>query len=31
MIPLPKLAYEQSDKLVEYIMQIGKKWVSPLL
>ncbi len=26
---LPKLAYEQSDKLVEYIMQIGKKWVSP--
>ena len=27
--PLPKLAYEQSAKLVEYIMEIGRKWVSP--
>ena len=26
---LPKLAYEQSPKLVEYIMEIGRKWVSP--
>ncbi|MDY3919254.1 MAG: glycoside hydrolase family 13 protein [Candidatus Limivivens sp.] len=26
---LPKLAYEHSSKLVEYIMEIGKKWVSP--
>lgn len=26
---LPKLAYEQSPKLVDYIMEIGKKWVSP--
>lgn len=25
---LPKLNYEGSDKLFEYIMQIGKKWVS---
>ena len=26
---LPKLNYEESDKLVEYILRIGKKWVSP--
>lgn len=26
---LPKLNYENSPKLVEYIMEIGKKWVSP--
>jgi len=26
---LPKLAYEESPKLVEYIMNIAKKWVSP--
>jgi len=26
---LPKLNYENSPKLVEYIMNIGKKWVSP--
>lgn len=26
---LPKLNYEQSQKLYEYIMQIGRKWVSP--
>lgn len=26
---LPKLNYEESPKLFEYIMQIAKKWVSP--
>lgn len=26
---LPKLNYEESDKLEEYIINIGKKWVSP--
>ncbi len=26
---LPKLAYEESPKLVEYILNIAKKWVSP--
>ncbi|MDF2608991.1 MAG: hypothetical protein K0R92_465 [Lachnospiraceae bacterium] len=26
---LPKLNYEESEKLYEYIMQIGRKWVSP--
>ena len=26
---LPKLNYEDSGKLVEYIMEIGRKWVSP--
>ena len=26
---LPKLNYEESSKLVEYILAIGKKWVSP--
>lgn len=26
---LPKLFYEQSPKLYDYIMQIGRKWVSP--
>lgn len=26
---LPKLNYEESDKLYEYIMRIGEKWVSP--
>jgi len=26
---LPKLNYEGSDKLEEYILNIGKKWVSP--
>ena len=26
---LPKLVYETSPKLVEYIMEIGRKWVSP--
>lgn len=26
---LPKLNYEESEKLYEYIMHIGKKWVSP--
>ena len=26
---LPKLNYEESEKLYEYIMQIGEKWVSP--
>ncbi len=26
---LPKLNYEASPKLVEYILEIGKKWVSP--
>ena len=26
---LPKLNYEESDKLTEYIMNIAKKWVSP--
>ncbi len=26
---LPKLAYENSPKLYEYILHIGKKWVSP--
>lgn len=26
---LPKLYYEQSPKLYDYIMEIGKKWVSP--
>ncbi|MBU3840268.1 MAG: glycoside hydrolase family 13 protein [Candidatus Ruminococcus intestinipullorum] len=26
---LPKLNYEDSPKLVKYIMDIGKKWVSP--
>ena len=26
---LPKLVYENSPKLVNYIMEIGKKWVSP--
>lgn len=26
---LPKLNYEESDKLFEYIMNIGRKWVSP--
>lgn len=26
---LPKLNYEASDSLVEYILRIGKKWVSP--
>lgn len=26
---LPKLNYEESPKLVEYIMHIAKKWVSP--
>ena len=26
---LPKLNYENSPKLYEYIMQVGKKWVSP--
>ena len=28
-VTLPKLNYEESDKLVEYILNIGKKWVSP--
>ncbi len=26
---LPKLNYEQSDKLEQYILDIGRKWVSP--
>ena len=26
---LPKLNYEESDKLCDYILQIGRKWVSP--
>lgn len=26
---LPKLNYEESEKLYEYIMKIGEKWVSP--
>lgn len=26
---LPKLSYEDSPKLVKYILDIGKKWVSP--
>ena len=26
---LPKLNYEESEKLHDYIMEIGKKWVSP--
>ena len=26
---LPKLAYEDSDELYQYILEIGKKWVSP--
>ena len=26
---LPKLCYEQSPKLHDYIMEIGRKWVSP--
>ncbi|MBR5046832.1 MAG: glycoside hydrolase family 13 protein, partial [Eubacterium sp.] len=26
---LPKLNYEDSDKLYDYILKIGKKWVSP--
>ncbi len=26
---LPKLNYEESEKLYEYIMRIGEKWVSP--
>lgn len=26
---LPKLAYEQSEKLHDYILQIAKKWISP--
>lgn len=26
---LPKLNYEDSDKLYQYIMDIGRKWVSP--
>lgn len=26
---LPKLAYEDSSKLYDYILEIGKKWVSP--
>ena len=26
---LPKLYYEESDKLVDYILEIGRKWVSP--
>ena len=26
---LPKLNYEESEKLVEYILSIGRKWVSP--
>ncbi|MDO4619652.1 MAG: glycoside hydrolase family 13 protein [Lachnospiraceae bacterium] len=26
---LPKLNYEDSEKLVEYILSIGRKWVSP--
>ncbi len=26
---LPKLNYEESDMLYEYIMRIGRKWVSP--
>lgn len=26
---LPKLYYEKSEKLYEYIMEIGRKWVSP--
>ena len=26
---LPKLNYEESDMLVEYILRIGQKWVSP--
>lgn len=26
---LPKLCYEQSPKLHDYILEIGKKWVSP--
>lgn len=26
---LPKLNYEESGKLVDYILQIGRKWVSP--
>ncbi len=26
---LPKLNYEASEKLYEYILEIGKKWVSP--
>ena len=26
---LPKLNYEDSPKLVQYIMDIGKKWISP--
>ena len=26
---LPKLNYEESEKLVEYILNIGRKWISP--
>ena len=26
---LPKLNYEESDKLMDYILEIGRKWVSP--
>ncbi len=26
---LPKLSYETSEKLCEYILEIGRKWVSP--
>ena len=26
---LPKLNYEESEKLTDYILEIGKKWVSP--
>lgn len=26
---LPKLNYEESEKLCEYILEIGRKWVSP--
>ncbi len=26
---LPKLNYEESEKLVEYILGVGRKWVSP--
>ena len=26
---LPKLNYEESDKLLEYILHIGRKWISP--
>ena len=28
-VTLPKLNYEESEKLVEYILNIGRKWVSP--